>query len=218
VRFHEPPPLGSNAFIQPAPAAGEGRTLSARALVLMCMLGAASGTAVGLVLLATVIDPKPSTPPVALAKSAARMAAAKDDAVGSVAAAPSADSDAVDGPSEAKEADSEPAARESRRARKGAAPTRRAKPAPAKLADQPTRAEVITAMSRVQPAVKECLAGKHAVVTADMKIIGKTGRVTTARITGQAGPAGSCIARAVRQAKFPQFKAESVSIRYPMAL
>jgi hypothetical protein len=83
--------------------------------------------------------------------------------------------------------------------------------------DKPSRAQVIAAMSGVQRRVKACLPSGRGSTTADVKIIGKTGRVTTAQISGPKGEVGSCIARAVRKAKFPKFSAESISIRYPMA-
>jgi len=83
--------------------------------------------------------------------------------------------------------------------------------------DKPSRAQVLDAMSRVQRQVKACMPGGHGSMTADVKIIGKTGRVTTAQISGQKGEVGSCIAHAVRKARFPKFSTESISIRYPMA-
>lgn len=83
--------------------------------------------------------------------------------------------------------------------------------------DKPTRAQVLAAMSRVQRQVKACMPGGRGSITADVKVLGKTGRVTTAQISGQKGEVGSCVARAVRKAKFPKFSTESISIRYPMA-
>jgi hypothetical protein len=83
--------------------------------------------------------------------------------------------------------------------------------------DKPSRAQVIAAMAGVQRKVKACLPSGRGSITADVKVLGKTGRVTTAQIDGQRGEVGSCIARAVRKAKFPTFSAESISIRYPMA-
>ena len=73
-------------------------------------------------------------------------------------------------------------------------------------------------MARVQPAVKACFGSKHGVATADIKILGSTGRVTSAQVSGQSGTLGSCVARAVRGAKFPRFTDESLSIRYPMSM
>jgi hypothetical protein len=84
--------------------------------------------------------------------------------------------------------------------------------------EKPSRAQVIAAMTRVQPAVRACLPGGHGMVTADISILGRTGHVTTAQISGQIGKVGSCVARAVRKARFPTFKAESITVRYPMAL
>jgi hypothetical protein len=71
-------------------------------------------------------------------------------------------------------------------------------------------------MKAVQPAVRDCFGDVHGTVTAKMKILGSSGRVTTAQVTGQPGRIGSCVARAVRQAHFPPFAAESLTISYPL--
>jgi hypothetical protein len=84
------------------------------------------------------------------------------------------------------------------------------------LPTQPDRAQVIAAMSSIQPAVRECFGDVRGAVTANIKVLGRTGRVATAQVTGQPGRIGSCVARAVRQAHFPQFTAESLTISYPL--
>lgn len=100
---------------------------------------------------------------------------------------------------------------EGQRARRGA---RRNAATP--TVEKPSRGQVLAAMSRVQGRVEACFGGTHGVVTADLTVLGRTGRVTTAHVSGQSGPVGSCVARAVRKAKFPKFAAESITIRYPM--
>jgi hypothetical protein len=95
--------------------------------------------------------------------------------------------------------------------------SRRSERRSASLPDGPSRAQVLAAMARVQPAVRACLPAGHGMATADMTILGRTGRVSSAQVSGQVGRPGSCIARAVRKARFPRFAAESISIRYPMA-
>jgi hypothetical protein len=82
---------------------------------------------------------------------------------------------------------------------------------------QLSREQVIAAMKHVQPAVSACFHGTTGTVMADVTIIGRTGRVTTAQVSGQNGAIGSCIARAIRGASFPPFKAETLNIRYPFA-
>jgi hypothetical protein len=82
---------------------------------------------------------------------------------------------------------------------------------------QLSRAQVIGAMQRIQPEVSACFRGTSGGATADVTILGRTGRVTTAQISGQTGVVGSCIARAVRKATFPTFKAETLTIKYPFA-
>lgn len=82
--------------------------------------------------------------------------------------------------------------------------------------DQPDRAQVIAAMNAVQPAVRECFGAARGAATAELKIVGRSGRVSSARVTGQPGAIGSCIARAVRKAHFPTFAAESLTISYAL--
>jgi hypothetical protein len=82
---------------------------------------------------------------------------------------------------------------------------------------QLSRAQVIATMQKVQSQVSACFRGTSGTAMADITIVGRTGRVTTAQVSGQNGAVGSCIARAVRGATFPTFKAETLSIRYPFA-
>lgn len=82
---------------------------------------------------------------------------------------------------------------------------------------QLSRAQVIAGMAKIQPEVGACFRGTSGGAMADVTILGRTGRVTTAQVSGQTGAVGSCIARAVRKATFPTFKAETLTIRYPFA-
>jgi hypothetical protein len=82
---------------------------------------------------------------------------------------------------------------------------------------QLSRAQVVAAMHHVEPEVSACFRGTSGSVMADVTIVGRTGHVTTAHVNGQNGAIGSCIARAVRHASFPTFKAETLTIRYPFA-
>jgi hypothetical protein len=118
--------------------------------------------------------------------------------------------DKADGRSSAARA----AAREKRHAARAA---KAAAAAPRSLAAAPSRTEVIAAMAGVHAAAVRCMDGAHGVVTADMKILG-TGRVASVNVSGAPGKAGSCIAGAVRKAKFPEFSAASIAVRYPMKL
>jgi hypothetical protein len=74
---------------------------------------------------------------------------------------------------------------------------------------------VIAAMQRVTPTVRACFGQRHGKATVLMTVIGKTGRVTTARVTGQRGAVGSCIARAVRRTRLPAFGQRKLQISYP---
>lgn len=92
------------------------------------------------------------------------------------------------------------------------------KPAASNLPEKPSRADVIKAMNGVKKAVSACAKGKGGVATASITVAGPTGRVKSAQIQGQTGAVGSCIARAVRKARFPKFKANSFQIKYPFRL
>jgi predicted Zn finger-like uncharacterized protein len=101
------------------------------------------------------------------------------------------------------------------------APTPAANTAPAQeaedLPDQPSRDETLAAMRGVEGAVRACGANETLTGTAEVAInvAGATGRVTSATVTGITGTVGSCIARAVRNARFPRFGRPTFSIKYP---
>jgi predicted Zn finger-like uncharacterized protein len=109
-----------------------------------------------------------------------------------------------------------------------AAPASKPAPAPAPAAssapaaatglpEQPSRDETLAAMRGVESAVRACASGQTITGKADvaLTVTGSTGRVTTANVTGITGAVGSCIARAVRLAKFPKFSRPTFSISYP---
>jgi hypothetical protein len=74
---------------------------------------------------------------------------------------------------------------------------------------------VIAAMKRVTPAVTECFGTTRGKATVHTSFRGKTGRVASARVSGQHGEVGSCIARAVRRAKVSPFAKDKLDIAYP---
>jgi hypothetical protein len=67
--------------------------------------------------------------------------------------------------------------------------------------------------------VSACAAERHGVATVEITV-GSSGRVRSALVTGDfAGtPEGSCVARAVRRARFPQFTQPTFEITYPFSL
>jgi len=85
------------------------------------------------------------------------------------------------------------------------------------LPEAPSRDETLAAMRGVESAVRACAAAEQITGTAEVAITvaGGTGRVTSANVTGITGTAGSCIARAVRNARFPHFTKPAFSIKYP---
>lgn len=97
----------------------------------------------------------------------------------------------------------------------GRAP-RVAPPAPT-LPEALTRAQVIAAMRKITPAVDACFGNTYGKANVTFSVVGKTGRVVGARVTGKTGKVGSCIARSVRRARFPKFAKPRIEISYPFA-
>ena len=98
----------------------------------------------------------------------------------------------------------------------------KAAPAPAPTGESPqgpTRSEVISRLESVRPAVNACAAGRSGVADLDITIA-HTGVVMHVLVGGDfAGTAeGSCIARAVRGARFQSFKQERFRLLYPYAI
>ena len=52
----------------------------------------------------------------------------------------------------------------------------------------------------------------------NVSVAGETGRVTNAQVSGVTGPAGSCIAQAVRKAQFPKFQNKVFKVQFPFKL
>ncbi|MFO0693019.1 MAG: hypothetical protein U0230_05645 [Polyangiales bacterium] len=88
----------------------------------------------------------------------------------------------------------------------------------ATLPEVPERAEVLAGLQAVHDAVAACTEG-HGSAVLHVTIAG-SGRVTTAFATGHfAGtPEGSCMARAVRAARFPRFTRPTITVEYPFQL
>jgi hypothetical protein len=86
------------------------------------------------------------------------------------------------------------------------------------LPDQPSRSDVISAMSSVKGDVSACGKGQSGVATVKVSVAGATGRVTNAQVSGVTGPAGTCVAQAVRKASFPKFQQKVFSVTFPFKL
>lgn len=87
------------------------------------------------------------------------------------------------------------------------------------LPAQPTRDAVVTALSSIERQLSACAGEKHGVANVTLTVRG-AGVVSHALVTGAfAGtPEGSCIARAVKLARFEPFRDASVRITYPFQL
>jgi hypothetical protein len=99
----------------------------------------------------------------------------------------------------------------------GPAPTQTSRPS---LPETPPRDDVVRALRSVAGRVSACGGGARGVATTTLTLDGATGRVTAARVTGPfAGTAvGSCVARAVRGARFPRFRRASFAVTFPYRL
>ena len=88
------------------------------------------------------------------------------------------------------------------------------------LPDTPPRDSVASGLRSVSGAVRSCGAGQHGMAQVTVTVSGATGRVTNAVVSGQfAGtPVGSCVARAVRGARFPRFRRSTFQVTFPYSL
>lgn len=88
------------------------------------------------------------------------------------------------------------------------------------LPDIPTKGQIQSGMKAVEPRILNCGRGQSGLVQVKVKIMGSTGRVGSANVEGQfAGtPVGSCVAREIRNASFPRFKRDSLTVLYPFRL
>lgn len=86
------------------------------------------------------------------------------------------------------------------------------------LPEQPSRDQIIATFEGLRPALTECAVGQSGLLQVKATITG-AGRVGYALIGGDfQGPTGSCMARVVRKASFPQFSGDKLSLTYPMSL
>lgn len=88
------------------------------------------------------------------------------------------------------------------------------------LPETPSRDQVLSALKAIQPQVQACGNGGGGVANTAITVMGSTGRVTSATVSGQyAGtPVGSCVAKTVRNAKFPRFKRSTFQINFPYSM
>ena len=87
------------------------------------------------------------------------------------------------------------------------------------MPEQPTRSQVVERLESVRSSVRACAAGRSGVADLDITIA-HTGSVMHVLVGGDfAGTTeGSCIARAVRTARFPTFKQERFRLLFPYAI
>jgi hypothetical protein len=83
----------------------------------------------------------------------------------------------------------------------------------------PTREQVVAGFDAIQPELVRCAAGKHGVAQISATIAA-SGRISYALVGGkfQGTAEGSCMARVVRGARFPQFSQPTLKASYPVSL
>jgi hypothetical protein len=89
------------------------------------------------------------------------------------------------------------------------------------LPQTPSRDQVVAAMRAIEPDVRACTQGQPLdahTASAEITVTGATGRVNFVRVGGVQGAVNSCIARAVRNAMFPQFTRGQLRINFPFRL
>ena len=99
---------------------------------------------------------------------------------------------------------------------KGAAPAE----VDSSLPEKPSREQVVSSMNSVRGDVAACgKGGAGGVAIVAVSVAGSSGRVTNAQVvSGATGPAGSCIAQAVRKAQFPKFQSNVFKVNFPFKL
>jgi predicted Zn finger-like uncharacterized protein len=95
------------------------------------------------------------------------------------------------------------------------------RPSDSSLPDAPSRNDVKTALQGVSGAVKACKKDAGGTATVNVAFSGKTGRVSSAKVTS--GPfkgtaVGSCIESAVKRARVPRFKQSAFKVTFPYRL
>jgi hypothetical protein len=90
---------------------------------------------------------------------------------------------------------------------------------PGDLPETPSRGDVVKRLEGVRSSVRACAAGRSGVADLDISVA-QTGVVTRVLVGGDfAGTTeGSCIARAVREARFGTFKQERFRVLFPYAI
>lgn len=101
----------------------------------------------------------------------------------------------------------------------GAVPVKAAPAAKPELAEAPSRDDVLAAMRGIETEVRACAASEAEPVSGTaavaITVVGTTGRVKSAEVTGIQGSVGSCIARVARKASFSPFSRDRFSVTYP---
>lgn len=92
-------------------------------------------------------------------------------------------------------------------------------PAESAAAEAPSRADVLSAMRKIESEVRACAAGEATPVTGTanvaITVVGSSGKVTSAEVSGLTGPVGSCIAKVARTATFAPFTRDKFSVTFP---
>jgi hypothetical protein len=94
-----------------------------------------------------------------------------------------------------------------------------APPVSPSIPEELTREQVRDGFKSLYQQITQCAAGKHGVAKIQATLAG-SGRVVFALVDGafKGSPEGSCMARAVRKATFPQFSKSRLTVEFPYVL
>lgn len=87
------------------------------------------------------------------------------------------------------------------------------------LPETPSREDIVAGFNSVRAEVLACANGGGGVAPIEATVVG-SGHITHANVGGyyQGTPAGSCIARVLRKARFAAFSGESIKVSFPYTL
>jgi len=87
------------------------------------------------------------------------------------------------------------------------------------LPEAPSRQDIVAGFNSVRAEVLACANGGGGVAPIEATVVGN-GRITHASVGGyyQGTPAGSCIARVLRKARFAEFSGDSIKVSFPYTL
>lgn len=84
------------------------------------------------------------------------------------------------------------------------------------MQSRPTRDQILEAFGKVRADAAKCASA--GVATADVRIAGSSGKVTSVKVTGVERSAAVCVEKVVRRVRLPLFRERSFELKYPFKL